>query len=380
MRLALTILLITMGVSALALSGWINASAGMAAGATADAGLQLAALFVLIDLSKVGLLTAATLLLAERARSFAMGLAAAGVVLAVLSFANVSGRVAHLRASEASLVTTQAALAIDAREELARLTSRLTKLDSVAPEASLLAQIEILKTDRRWQSTAACTDATLTESRRFCAEYQARQAELAQSREAQRLERALELLRGTVSERGARAGVVEGDWITGFVTRLSGLGDTLVRDVYALLAALGIELVAALSFPAAVRLALGLPGRATEKAQDGQEHTPAANGAAAPQATPEAVSGSRRPIGDLALFAEACLDSSPGAWIKLRDVYTAYVAWCDKTHHQPLPDIAFRRVFIQLCDAVGYRVASRGGGARLGNVGFRRQAATLIWP
>ena len=117
MRLALTILLIVMGVSALALSGWINASAGLAAGTTADAGLQLAALFVLIDLSKAGLLTAATVLLAERARWFAVGLAAAGVVLAVLSFANVSGRIAHLRASEASVVTTQAALAIDAREE-----------------------------------------------------------------------------------------------------------------------------------------------------------------------------------------------------------------------------------------------------------------------
>lgn len=173
MRLALTILLIVMGVSALALSGWINASAGLAAGTTADAGLQLAALFVLIDLSKAGLFTAATLLLAERARWFAVGLAAAGVVLAVLSFANVSGRIAHLRASEASVVTTQAALAIDAREEFVRLKSRLTELGSVTPEAALLAQIEILRTDRRWQSTAACRDATLAESRRFCAEYQA---------------------------------------------------------------------------------------------------------------------------------------------------------------------------------------------------------------
>ena len=111
MRLALTILLIPMGVSALALSGWINASAGLAGGTTVDAGLQLAALFVLIDLSKVGLLTAATVLLAERARWFAVGLAAAGAILVVLSFANVSGRIAHLRASEASVVTTQAALA-----------------------------------------------------------------------------------------------------------------------------------------------------------------------------------------------------------------------------------------------------------------------------
>ena len=375
MRPALTILLITMGVSALALSGWINASAGMAGVTTADAGLQLAALFVLIDLSKVGLLTAATLLLAERARWFAVGLAAAGVVLVVLSFANVSGRVAHLRASEASVVTTQATLATDAREEFARLKSRLTKLDSVAPQASLLAQIEILKTDRRWQSTAACTDATLTESRLYCADYQARQAELAQSREVQRLESALEFLRGTVSETGARAGVVEGDWITGFVTRLSGLGDTFVRDVYALLAALGIELVAALSFPAAARLSLGMPRKASEKAQDRQEQAPTPKVPAAARATPEAVSGSKRPIGDLALFADACLDNSPGTSIMLRDVYTAYVAWCDKTNHQPLPDIAFRRVFIQLCDAVGYRVASRGASVRLGDVGFRRQAA-----
>ena len=223
----------------------------------------------------------------------------------------------------------------------------------------MVAQIEILKTDRRWQSTAACTDATLAESRRFCAEYQQRQAELARSREAQRLERAIEDLRGAVSETGARAGVIEGDWITGFVTRLSGLGDTLVRDAYALLAALGIELVAALSFPAAARLSLGMPRKASERAQDRQEQAPATRrGCGHRQRTPEAVSGSKRPIGDLALFAEACLDSSPGTSINLRDVYNAYVAWCDKTNHKSLPDMVFPTRLHQLCDAVGYEVAT----------------------
>ena len=169
--------------------------------------------------------------------------------------------------------------------------------------------------------------------------------------------------------------MIEGDWITGFVTRLSGLGDTLVRDVYALLAALGIKLVVALSFPAAARLSFGMPRKASERAQDGQEQAPAPEVAAAPEATPEAVSESKRPIGDLALFAEACLDSSPGTSIKLRDVYNAYVAWCDRTNHQPLPDMAFRRVFLQLCDVVGYEVASRGTSVRLGSVELKRRAA-----
>ena len=232
MRVLLALVLTALGLAALALSAWINASAGLAAGNSAEAGRQLAALFVLIDLGKVGLLTAATVLFAERARMMAFGLALAGVVLLALSFANVAGRIAQLRASEAGAIATGAALAGDAQDELARLKEKLAALGPVAPEAAIRAELEALETDRRWQATAACTDATVTESRRFCADYRGREADLARSLDVQQLEARIDALRSRVAETGRMAGIVEGDWIAGFVARLSGLGDALVRDLY----------------------------------------------------------------------------------------------------------------------------------------------------
>ncbi len=374
MRSLLAILLCGLGLGAMALSAWINGTAGHVSGVNAESGQQLAALFVLIDLGKVGFLTAATLLLAQRARVMALVLGVAGLVLLALSFTNVAGRVAQMRASTAGAIETGAQLASDARAELDRLKDGLMSLGIVEPAAALSARLQALRIDRRWQATSACIDATRSESREWCAAYRSLEADLARSLEAGRLEGRIAELRSVVAETGAASRGIEGDWTAALVARFSGLGNTVVRDVFALMAALGIELVASLAFPAAVRLLV--PTAASQKPEGAlvtSAAPPSEPATAAPMPAP--VPGSEpavnlRPVGDLAQFAAACLANQNGSTIAISQLYRPYTDWCAGNDLEPVPELAFRRVFAQLCGAVGYRTSRRGNSVRVIGVGL----------
>ena len=61
--------------------------------------------------------------------------------------------------------------------------------------------------------------------------------------------------------------------------------------------------------------------------------------------------------------------------VTMRELYHAYLSWCADHAFTPVPDLTFRRVFAQLCDAVGYRTTKRGNAVRLIDVGLKNRAA-----
>ncbi len=367
MRRILVTSLIALGIGAVALSVWINVTAGHASGVTDEASHQLAALFGLVDLAKVGFLTAATVLLALKARTFSAGLALAGGIMLALSFANVSGRIAQLRATSAAAIETSAELAGDSRAELSRSRERLAALGTIEPPAAIEARLSALRTDKRWQKTAGCTDATLSDSRSWCADYRKTQAELARSEEAQRLEARITELRTAVAATGSAAGAQEGDWLAGLVARLSGLGDVLVRDVFALVAAAAIELTASLSFPAAVRLS---QLSALAMGRDAIAVTPDATGTSYSTAEPSP----ELPIGSVLRFAVECLDHEPGGNVIIARLHEPYRRWCEARSERALSELEFAKEFRQHAKQAGFAIQRRDGSISIANVTLRAAA------
>jgi hypothetical protein len=76
----------------------------------------------------------------------------------------------------------------DLRSELDAVRSARTSLPAHRPVGTIEGEMTAARVDRRWTSSSACTDATATASRSFCAEYARLQGELATAETAAELD------------------------------------------------------------------------------------------------------------------------------------------------------------------------------------------------
>lgn len=105
-----------------------------------------------------------------------------------------------------TLVTKTAALTLAAKEA-AELELRVSGYPKTAPSTQLDAQLEKLRTNRRWQSSLQCTNATAAKSRRFCADYATAKAAFATAMAYERDSRKLSGVRAEIKRlRNAGAG------------------------------------------------------------------------------------------------------------------------------------------------------------------------------
>lgn len=74
------------------------------------------------------------------------------------------------------------------RADLSRAQEQLSWIPQHRPAQAVQAEMEVLKNDRSWSSTKACTDATIKRSRDFCQSYHALAAELGSAQQAASLE------------------------------------------------------------------------------------------------------------------------------------------------------------------------------------------------
>ena len=130
---------------------------------------------------------------------FSLFLAAA--LLAAVGFSSMNrGHVAGGREA----VTAKYDLA---KQELAELDGRATKLTGYPPAGTIEDNLKAMQQDKRWTSSASCTDATAGPSREFCSTYFAEKAKLSSAIEANRLDdRRVELRREVNQLRAAGAG------------------------------------------------------------------------------------------------------------------------------------------------------------------------------
>lgn len=173
---------------------------------------------------------------------------AAGLVSAIGFVASNRGEVVGDRSANASTLDY-------ARSELAAVDRRLEGLSGQRPVATIQAALGEMSLHPRYLSSSGCTNATITSSREFCAEYLKTKAELASATEESRLSsKRSELVAGIVAlERGGAGREVDPQsgifarWLPGDVDVAT------VRDGLVLFFAILIEFGAAFGLFLATR-------------------------------------------------------------------------------------------------------------------------------
>lgn len=88
----------------------------------------------------------------------------------------------------------------DVRKELDETEKRLREIGTVRPPEMVEAAVQAMRTDRRFESSKGCADATLPTSRELCRDYFAGVGELAAAREMGRLQERRDVLKAKVGQ------------------------------------------------------------------------------------------------------------------------------------------------------------------------------------
>ncbi len=168
-------------ISCIAISGYFNFLFGHRWGETALDALALGACFVALDALKSLLPVAIATGFRNRKPLYVMAGSLAFVALVALSISSAIGFYAQARGAKTADAQSVLERIKSLRTDIADIKVRLSanKLGYQQISGSIKADIEALKTHRRWGATAQCTNATATASRAFCAGYHAKQAALA---------------------------------------------------------------------------------------------------------------------------------------------------------------------------------------------------------
>lgn len=201
------------------------------------------------------------------------------------------------------------------------------------------ADLERAKQQRRWRSTAGCTNATVQASILFCERIEALQTELKTVVERGRLERKINRLRQEIARlRDAGAGQ-DGDPQVGLLSRVFNIE----RDGVALWVNAFIAIVIELGSDFGIFFATSWgakPGRVRDTAVD------------RPELTPEAMSE---------VLAAYCLDRLHPAQtgrksVPVMDIYADYVAWAE-SRDEPAGSVAvFLESFAAIAETAGLTV------------------------
>lgn len=207
MRHLATIIAICGALALIAASCFINYSFWSSQGMSATEGYTFGAVSVALDILKSLLPLFVAWAVFERRWIYAgvgsifFVLFLASGLLAAIGFAATNkGGVTDGR----DRITSQHALV---KAELAELAQRARRLSGIPSIATIEANLNALRQDRRWRTTKGCVDATLSKSRAFCTGYFDEKARLASAVEAKRIEvRRSELRPEITNLRAAGAG------------------------------------------------------------------------------------------------------------------------------------------------------------------------------
>lgn len=199
--------------------------------------------------------------------------AAAGLLLFALLLAygtaSAIGFAAENRTAMTSTRDNRNATLDAAIADLAAAEARAAALPTHRLQGVVEAEIAALRTDRIWDSTSACKDATLPASRTFCRQVELLRGELAVAAEHTVLSADIHRLKADVSrERQAGAGK-EADPQARAIAQLTGLDSATVRAGLTWLLALAVEAISAFGLFAITR------GRAASTASQLPDPAPA---------------------------------------------------------------------------------------------------------
>ncbi|MEO0619856.1 MAG: hypothetical protein AAFZ01_11345 [Pseudomonadota bacterium] len=293
-----------------------------------------------------------------------------GICLA-FSLTSALGFSAMNRKDTASERQSQAVAYADIRTEMARQRERLSWIPQHRPAATVAAEMRQMEQNRRWRSSAGCTDATASKSIAFCQTYHGLSAEAAAGREAGKIESRIGELKTQLAAtpRGVTSETLA-DPQSHFLGKLIGQDESLVQMGLIVLMALLVEFGSALGFyvvfsqwniyadrmlvPAArprtrtreiANDNRGLPAELPAQETPAPVIMPAATAAAVAAAAPKM---SAVPDNDVERFYRDRVDAAEGCSLTATALYEEYCAWCDELSKEPMALPMFGRQFGEL--------------------------------
>ena len=281
-----------------------------------------------------------------------------------MNFSQMSGSV---RAKKATVT--------DLRFAQSRTMKQLQALGVVAAPNIVEKKLQSERQDRRWESSEECRNATVRESREFCAYYNKLQAEKAKGLEAQRLEQELTRLRSAITGLSGYVETAEGEARIDIVSRITGWGLLQVQTGLSLLFVGIVEGMA--TFGVFLSLNHGELQRSLARQRDrrGADSTRSSNadesvGAVAVVEPHQRSNQPRRLIthddpvveqmSTVPEFAAANLAPMNGAITCIGDLYPLYCVWCGRSSFQPISAERFEAEFLLMCKKFGFKTIRQG--------------------
>ena len=341
----------------LAVSAAMNWRFGYSLGRTELDGMIYGAASVAADCLKA--LIPFFLFAAIRNRMWSQAVAAAlvGAVVTAYSLTSALGHAALNRLDTAGHRMVEAQAYQDLRGDLKRAQDQLSWIPQHRPAAAVQGEIEVLKSQRPWTFTQACTDITGKQGREFCQKYHGLHAEMASGQQAEALEARIAEIQGKLGKTDAMTVMGEADPQAAVLAKLSGVSVDQVQMAMTIFIALLLEVGSGFGMYIAFsqwrlydREAPAAPKMATVQST-------AAAAVAAPQQAvairkPRFGANDNRslpptkllvPETDVQRFYKESVESQDGHTVSATSLYEAYCVWCEERQKEPLALPTFGR-------------------------------------
>ena len=272
------------------------------------------------------------------------------------------------RADTAGQRVAEAAAYGDLRTELDKTREKLNWVPQHRPAAMVAQEVEVLKQNRRWDTTKSCTDATSVPSKAFCGQYFGLKGELAAGLDADKLQSRIDEIRGKLTTvTTGQALATTSDPQVDTLSNLSGQTKAIVQTGLILMVALLVELGSSLGFfvvfsnwriydkkretvsvttAPAMAAAITVAPVVPEVAR--QPDVPALPLAASANDNKHAPARLQAPEADVARYYKEKVTSSEGANITASEVYEDYTNWCNENDKEPEALTTFGRELKEL--------------------------------
>ncbi|MFM1816378.1 MAG: hypothetical protein RLZ98_3073 [Pseudomonadota bacterium] len=300
---------------------------------------------------------------AIRNRMWSQAIASALVwtVVTAYSLTSALGHAALNRMETGGQRVIEAQVYKDLRQDLERAKSQLAWVPQHRPIATVQAELDGLKTQRRWEMTKSCTDATTSKSRDYCQQVHALGSELASAQKAAKLEARIASVQAKLANVDAGSVNAPADPQAKVLADLSGMSIEHMQIALVVFIALLLEIGSGLGMyiafsqwrlydrhaPAAPAMAtlapqvvpaLPVQAPATKprvSANDNKTVTPAATKLVAPE-------------NDVERFYKERIETQDGSSLTATELYEDYCEWCEVQGKEPLALPSFGRGFGEL--------------------------------
>ncbi|MEJ2125633.1 MAG: hypothetical protein P8Y47_12745, partial [Alphaproteobacteria bacterium] len=281
--------------------------------------------------------------------SQALGGSALWAVCIIYAMTSALGFSALNRSDTSGSRAAQVAQYKDLRGEMDRIKQQQSWLKKHRSTGAVSAEIEAIKQNYRWTTSAGCTDVTLPESREVCTKYHKLNAELAAAKQDKALEERKAVVSHKLATMEKGGGVQEADPQAAIISNLSGMDITKVETGMTILVMLLVELGSSLGLYVSTstwRIEDQVPAPRPEQPKVVEIINPMQNHAHMHMHTPtpryqpqiqiQPASQLALPKSDIETYFETRISQDDGASVTALSLYDDYCEWCEIAQRQPV--------------------------------------------